>query len=69
MAEPTPRPRALHVPVNRACAREDLERDLSLHHDVLFSLLTVCQLVIDTAMDRLEPVERFLEIVRRGEAP
>ncbi len=24
-----------------------LERDLSLHNDVLFSLLTVCQLVID----------------------
>jgi len=29
--------------------REDLERDLSLHNDVLFSLLTVCQLVIDVA--------------------
>jgi uncharacterized protein YutE (UPF0331/DUF86 family) len=28
---------------------EDLERDLSLHNDVLFSLLTVCQLVIDMA--------------------
>jgi uncharacterized protein YutE (UPF0331/DUF86 family) len=27
--------------------RGDLERDLSLHNDVLFSLLTVCQLVID----------------------
>ena len=27
----------------------DLERDLSLHNDVLFSLLTVCQLVIDIA--------------------
>jgi uncharacterized protein YutE (UPF0331/DUF86 family) len=26
-----------------------LERDLSLHNDVLFSLLTVCQLVIDIA--------------------
>ena len=25
----------------------DLARDLSLHNDVLFSLLTVCQLVID----------------------
>ena len=25
----------------------DLERNLSLHNDVLFSLLTVCQLVID----------------------
>jgi uncharacterized protein YutE (UPF0331/DUF86 family) len=26
-----------------------LSRDLSLHNDVLFSLLTVCQLVIDLA--------------------
>jgi uncharacterized protein YutE (UPF0331/DUF86 family) len=105
-----------------------LERDLSLHNDVLFSLLTVCQLVIDiagelsarrgerfedytqavhnlagdsrfppelvselerlpgfrnvliheyveldmekvtAALDRLEPVERFLEIVGQMEA-
>jgi uncharacterized protein YutE (UPF0331/DUF86 family) len=29
--------------------RHDLERDLSLHNDVLFSLLMVCQLVIDIA--------------------
>ena len=28
-----------------------LERDLTLHNDVLFSLLTVCQLVIDIAGD------------------
>jgi len=28
---------------------EDLERDLSLHNDVLFSLFTVCQMVIDIA--------------------
>ncbi len=28
---------------------EVLSRDLSLHNDVLFSLLTVCQLVIDLA--------------------
>ncbi|MBI1874276.1 MAG: DUF86 domain-containing protein [Acidobacteria bacterium] len=28
---------------------EDLERDLSLHNDVLFSLLTVAQLVVDIA--------------------
>lgn len=28
---------------------EDLSRNLSLHNDVLFSLLTVCQLVIDIA--------------------
>jgi len=32
----------------RVTGREALERDLSLHNDVLFSLLTVCQLVIDT---------------------
>jgi len=29
--------------------RQALERDLSLHNDVMFSLLTVCQLVIDIA--------------------
>jgi uncharacterized protein YutE (UPF0331/DUF86 family) len=29
--------------------RTSLETDLSLHNDVLFSLLTVCQLVIDIA--------------------
>lgn len=29
--------------------RHALERDLTLHNDVLFSLLTVCQLVIDIA--------------------
>ena len=112
----------------RVRGREDLERDLSLHNDVLFSLLTICQLVIDIAgdlsarrgdrfedyteavrnlgrdarfpadlvrelerlpgfrnvlvheyvaldldrvveaMDRLAPVERFLEIVRQGTA-
>jgi uncharacterized protein YutE (UPF0331/DUF86 family) len=33
----------------RVGGREDMERDLSLHNDVLFSLLTVCQLVIDVA--------------------
>jgi uncharacterized protein YutE (UPF0331/DUF86 family) len=33
----------------RVPGREVLERDLSLHNDVLFSLLTVCQLVIDVA--------------------
>ena len=33
----------------RTPRREDLERDLSLHNDILFSLLTVCQLVIDVA--------------------
>lgn len=30
-------------------SREALERDLSLHNDVLFSLLTLCQVVIDVA--------------------
>ena len=36
---------------SRVGGRQDLERDLSLHNDVLFSLLTVCQLVIDVAGD------------------
>jgi uncharacterized protein YutE (UPF0331/DUF86 family) len=31
----------------RVTAPEDLTRNLSLHNDVLFSLLTICQLVID----------------------
>jgi uncharacterized protein YutE (UPF0331/DUF86 family) len=35
----------------RVTGREALQRDLSLHNDVLFSLLTVCQLVIDVAGD------------------
>lgn len=30
---------------------QDLETDLSLHNDVLFSLMVVCQLVIDVAAD------------------
>lgn len=33
----------------RVTSRVAIERDLSLHNDVLFSLLTVCQLVIDIA--------------------
>jgi uncharacterized protein YutE (UPF0331/DUF86 family) len=33
----------------RVLGAEVLRRDLSLHNDVLFSLLTVCQLVIDIA--------------------
>jgi uncharacterized protein YutE (UPF0331/DUF86 family) len=33
----------------RIATPEDLTRSLSLHNDVLFSLLTVCQLVIDIA--------------------
>lgn len=31
----------------RVSTANELERDLSLHNDVLFSLLSVCQLVID----------------------
>lgn len=39
----------LHELRPRVSGRECLERDLSLHNDVLFSLLMVCQLVIDIA--------------------
>ena len=112
----------------RVTGRQALEQDLSLHNDVLFSLLMVAQLVIDIAgelsarrgdrfedytdavrnlgrdrnfpvdlvaeleglpgfrniliheyvaldldrvieaLDRLAPIERFFEIVRRGES-
>jgi hypothetical protein len=41
----------------RVVGPEALARDLSLHNDVLFSLLTVCQLV-----------DRFLEVVLRIES-
>jgi len=48
--------------------KEDLGRDLSLHNDVLFSLLTVCQLVIDIAGElsasRGERFEDYTEAVR-----
>lgn len=48
--------------------REALERDLSLHNDVMFSLLTVCQLVIDLAGDRSarrgDRFEDYTEAVR-----
>lgn len=47
---------------------EDLRNDLSLHNDVLFSLLTVCQLVIDVAGElsarRGERFEDYTEAVR-----
>jgi hypothetical protein len=33
----------------RVTGPEALERDLSLHNDILFSLMKVCQLVIDIA--------------------
>lgn len=52
----------------RVTGREALERDLSLHNDVLFSLLTVCQLVIDIAGElsarRGERFEDYTEAVR-----
>jgi uncharacterized protein YutE (UPF0331/DUF86 family) len=47
---------------------EDLRRDLSLHNDVLFSLLTVCQMVIDLAGElcarRAVRYEDYTEAVR-----
>jgi hypothetical protein len=52
----------------RVSGREDLERDLSLHNDVPFSLLTVCQLVIDIAGElsarRGERFEDYTQAVR-----
>ncbi|HET8772204.1 MAG TPA: HepT-like ribonuclease domain-containing protein [Thermoanaerobaculia bacterium] len=39
----------LHELRSRVTDAAALERDLSLHNDVLYSLLTVCQLVIDIA--------------------
>ncbi len=52
----------------RVTAREALENDLSLHNDVLFSLLTVCQLVIDIAGDlsaaRGDRFEDYTQAVR-----
>jgi uncharacterized protein YutE (UPF0331/DUF86 family) len=52
----------------RVTGREALQRDLSLHNDVLFSLLTVCQLVIDVAGDlaarRGDRFEDYTEAIR-----
>jgi uncharacterized protein YutE (UPF0331/DUF86 family) len=52
----------------RVQGRESLERDLSLHNDVLFSLLTVCQLVIDIAGElasrRGDRFEDYTEAIR-----
>lgn len=46
----------------------ELERDLSLHNDVLFSLFTVCQLVIDICGElsaaRGDRFEDYTEAVR-----
>lgn len=48
--------------------RQALLDDLSLHNDVLYSLLTVCQLVIDIAGElsaqRLEAFEDYTQAVR-----
>lgn len=58
----------LRVVRPRVTSREVLARDLSLHNDVLFSLLTVCQLVIDIAGElsarRRERFEDYTEAVR-----
>lgn len=52
----------------RVKGAEDLRRDMSLHNDVLFSLLTVCQLVIDVASElstrRGLKVEDYTEAIR-----
>ena len=52
----------------RVSGPEALERDLSLHNDVLFSLLTVCQLVIDISAElaarRGDRFEDYTEAVR-----
>ena len=52
----------------RVGGREALERDLSLHNDVLFSLLMVAQLVIDIAGElaarRGDRFEDYTEAIR-----
>jgi uncharacterized protein YutE (UPF0331/DUF86 family) len=52
----------------RVAGPESLARDLSLHNDVLFSLLTICQLVIDIAGElsarRGQRFEDYTEAVR-----
>ena len=52
----------------RVIGPESLERDLTLHNDVLFSLFTVCQLVIDVASElssrRGDRFEDYTEAVR-----
>ena len=61
----------LHGLRPRVSGRADLERDLSLHNDVLFSLLTVCQLVIDIAGElsarRGDRFEDYTQAVRNLE--
>ena len=52
----------------RVGSRADLDRDLSLHNDVLYSLLMVAQLVIDIAGElsarRGDRFEDYTEAVR-----
>jgi uncharacterized protein YutE (UPF0331/DUF86 family) len=52
----------------RVTGREVLDRDLSLHNDVLFSLFTVCQMVIDIAGElsarRGERFEDYTQVIR-----
>jgi uncharacterized protein YutE (UPF0331/DUF86 family) len=52
----------------RVIGPESLERDLTLHNDVLFSLLTICQLVIHVASElsarRGDRFEDYTEAVR-----
>jgi uncharacterized protein YutE (UPF0331/DUF86 family) len=58
----------LHELRPRVHGREALERDLSLHNDVLFSLLMVCQLVIDVAGElsarRGDPFQDYTQAIR-----
>lgn len=53
---------------SKVTGRDSLERDLSLKNDVLFSLLTLCQLVIDIAGElaarRGDRYEDYTEAVR-----
>lgn len=52
----------------RVAGAADLERDLTLHNDCLFSLLTVCQIVIDIAGElssrRGDRFEHYAEAIR-----
>jgi uncharacterized protein YutE (UPF0331/DUF86 family) len=58
----------LHALRPRVRSPEDLAKDLSLHNDVLFSLLQVCQIVIDIAGElsarRGEPFEDYTHAIR-----
>jgi uncharacterized protein YutE (UPF0331/DUF86 family) len=52
----------------RVAGVESLRRDMSLHNDVLFSLFTICQLVIDIAGElaarRGDRFEDYTEAIR-----